>query len=175
MTKGRCKHLRIGGPDPKCDLGLSPIAFAKAACLMGENVRDGLFFRLPCDSMEWTLAFLKRTRGYKTPEEIPGEMRHIIAQKGSCDKFTDPTDEEIAASEEADKKKIQQFEKVLPLIKQIKDEHNESWSGVVKCPVCGNDLLILLNCVRSEYEDPTALQKHCHGRCKTEDCVGWME
>jgi len=42
---------------------------------------------------------------------------------------------------------------------------NQTLVGTIKCPVCGHSLDYKI----SEYNG------HCHGQCRTEDCLTWME
>jgi len=83
-----------------------------------------------------------------------------------CTKYEEPTPEEIAAYEAEVAGMMSRFEKVLPVIHEIKKEHKgTSVKGVKKCPVCGGTL----------HFTHAACNGHVHGECETTDCVSWME
>lgn len=87
-------------------------------------------------------------------------------QKAVCDKYEDPTAEEIAAHEAETKAFMDRFTKTLPLIAKVKAEHKgQSWQGVEVCPVCSGKL----------HMSHAACNGHVWGRCETEGCLSWME
>lgn len=166
MTKGRCKHCSHQGLKIVCALGLDPEAMAKAACKPGEDYKVGLAFRIPCDSKEWEMDFFKRTQ-HRGPKDSPSAAQlACIEQKAHCDKFTDPTDEEIAAHQASINDGIKRFKLTLPLIARIKKEHKgTNWKGVEVCPACNGRL----------HLTHTECNGHVWGKCETEGCLAWME
>jgi hypothetical protein len=165
MEKGRCKHCRHEGLKITCALGLDPEAKAKAACPPGENYRDGLFYRIPCDSLAWHQA-----RRQRVP--ISGGQLHALNHHAECDQFADPTDAELAQQEEEMNAFMKRMDLLTPVIQRIKREHDQSWRGVVPCPVCGGgELHLKLNVFGGIH----GRQKHLHGKCATDLCVAWME
>jgi hypothetical protein len=96
-----------------------------------------------------------------------------ISRKPKCSDFTDPTDEQILAHEAEMVNRENQIVALLPLMRRIKTEHNESWKGSEPCPVCGGLLLLSLACHFSGHQ---GTKKHtpasCSGRA---GASGWME
>lgn len=167
MTKGRCKHCSHQGLKIVCALGLDPEAMAKAACNPGENYKMGLMFRIPCDSKEWDLSFGKRSRhdGSGRGGLSAGQLA-CIEQKAHCDQFTDPTDEEVKAHQDAITEHAKKFAMTLPLIARIKKEHKgTNWYGFEVCPACNGKL----------HMRHAAYNGHVWGNCETEGCLSWME
>lgn len=54
---------------------------------------------------------------------------------------------------------------VVPAIMDAKKELPEGGTKTMKCPKCQGKLAVVVSRVN----------KHCHGRCKTKDCLSWME
>ena len=166
MTKGRCKHCSHQGLKIVCALGLDPVAMAKASCRLGEDYSLGLMFRIPCDSKEWDMAFWNRTRNDGSKSRMSASQLDCIEQKASCDQFTDPTDEEIKAHQDAITEHTKKFAMTLPLIRRIKQEHKGTdWKGVEVCPACQGKL----------HLTHAAYNGHVWGQCETADCLSWME
>lgn len=166
MQKGVCIHSRVEGMKHLCALGFDPDGMAKAACNPGEDYEFGLAYRRPCHSKEWEEDLLTR-HGRRGDEKL----RRIIAQKAVCDRFTEPTNEQVAEAEKERKASIERFKKVLPLISEIKDGSQKSGHGVSICPVCGGSLVWRLNV----FGNPKRPKKHLWGRCETPGCVNWIE
>lgn len=83
-----------------------------------------------------------------------------------CDKYTEPSAEEIAKSKAEMEAAMERMTKTFPLISRIKKEHKgESWKGVEACPVCGGKL----------HMTHSAFNGHVWGKCETAGCVAWME
>jgi len=57
------------------------------------------------------------------------------------------------------------LEYTLPISQAAKLEFLQGGMKTIKCPKCGGEL----NVVVSTYN------QHCHGRCKTDGCLSWME
>lgn len=160
MTKGRCKHCSHQGLKIVCALGLDPEAMAKASAAPGDNYRDGLLLRIPCDSREWDLRF------FRHGGEMSDGQKRCIDQKSTCDKFADPTDEEIAAHDKAMTAAMNRMQLIVPLIKRIKKEHRgESWAGIEVCPACQGKLHLSI----------ASINGHVWGQCETSGCVNWVE
>ncbi len=149
-----------------CALGLDPEAMAKAAAKPGEDYRHGLAFRIPCDSKEWNLSFGKRSRHDGSGTGLSAGQLACIEQKATCDKFTEPTDEEIALHQTQIEDGLKRFKLTLPLIARIKKEHKgTNWKGVEFCPACNGKL----------HMTHASLNGHVWGNCETEGCLSWME
>ena len=54
---------------------------------------------------------------------------------------------------------------IIPIMLNAKEEFPKGGMKVMECPKCKGDLTIM---VSSE-------NLHCHGNCKTKDCLNWME
>lgn len=90
---------------------------------------------------------------------------------GECDRKEYPTAEEIAVREAELKARFAATVKArTAIIEHLGGPWNRGMdgsSGEIDCPVCnGKDTLLFS---RSGYNG------HMHARCKTEDCVSWME
>lgn len=86
--------------------------------------------------------------------------------QGTCEKYEEPTAEDIAADDAAMEAAIARMKRTLPLCARIKAEHKgESWKGVETCPECGGKL----------HLSHAAMNGHVWGKCETENCLAWME
>ena len=84
----------------------------------------------------------------------------------ACDKYEEPTQEEIDESEAWIQKRIEQIKLVNPLVSEIKAEHGlTDAKGTKQCPVCDGTLHYTVSSVNG----------HVWGCCETEDCLRWME
>lgn len=64
------------------------------------------------------------------------------------------------------KELMKNMELSLPVMEQVKKDHKgEDWVGMVECPKCKGELQVS----HARYNG------HVHGRCKTDNCLGWME
>ena len=141
MKKGTCKHFN-GMVNERCD------ADVRYYDVTPDPDGVGCWRRTPCH----------RDRHPNDAEEF--------GQPGTCEKYEEPTPEEIAAYEAEIEASHQRMLKTLPVIRRIKEEHKgESWQGVEKCPVCDGKL----------HMSHAACNGHVHGRCETDGCVAWME
>lgn len=139
MSKGTCVHF-CGSREKTCGAGV--------------NVREitggpdlGWFIRIPC---------------HKEIEVRGGEP----VPRVSCEKYREPTPEELAEDEAAYEAAHQRMMLVMPLMGKIKKEHKgKDARGVVECPVCKGKL----------HYSHAKYNGHVHGRCETEGCLNWME
>jgi len=84
----------------------------------------------------------------------------------TCDKYTEPTNQEIEDHEKWADEIIERLNKASPLISELKKEYGETGGkGTRPCPVCGNTLNFTVS----------SLNGHVHGKCETKDCLSWME
>lgn len=84
----------------------------------------------------------------------------------TCDKYAEPSAEEVAAHDAMIKAEMEKFMAAGPLIKEVKREHKgTNWKGVKECPVCKGKL----------HMSHAAYNGHVWGRCETEGCLAWME
>ncbi len=88
-----------------------------------------------------------------------------------CDKARYPTKEELASREAEIQKR---FEGVIVARQAIVESLGGPWkrgvegsNGVIDCPVCSAGKSLQFR--RAGYNG------HIHARCKTDDCVSWME
>ena len=83
-----------------------------------------------------------------------------------CDKYMEPTKDQIAESDAIRDKAIVRLLKTLPLSMRIKTEHKgKNWAGIEECPVCLGKL----------HLSHSASNGHVWGKCETKDCVSWIE
>ena len=84
----------------------------------------------------------------------------------TCDKYEEPTPEEIAADEEWMRQRMEMHEKVAVVVAPIRKEYKgRSGRGTITCPCCGGNL----------HWSISGYNGHMHGRCETEGCISWME
>lgn len=152
MRVGTCKHYNGD--------------YHNKTCLVGVCYRDltpkpdepGSAFRKPCDRiMHW-------------PNPSPAQQA-AFDERGKCDKYEEPTAEEIKAYEAMMDAAVKRMKLTIPLIGRIKREHKQSWAGVETCPVCGGKLYLKLN----HFDGIHGHEAHCHGQCETPGCVSWCE
>lgn len=144
MRKGCCKHYHGSFNSDLCAAG---VAFADVTPRHGEK---GWGLRMPC------MLCSASGKPYDDPE------------KGTCDKFAEPTDDELAEYQREIYVSMELFAKAGPVIREIKSQHKgQDWRGVVDCPACGVKEALHLS--HSGYNG------HVHGRCETDNCLAWME
>ncbi len=54
---------------------------------------------------------------------------------------------------------------IIPIMLDAKQEFPQGGMKVMECPKCKDKLTLVV----SSYN------QHCHGNCKTEGCLNWME
>lgn len=148
MRKGTCKYFNGGLHNRTCEAGV-----VYDDVTTEPNNRSGKALRLPCHS--------------KIFFSQPSESQLVeFNRRGQCSKFTEPTDDEVAAHEKDMERSIERITNTLPIISRIKELHKgESWAGVDACPNCGGIL----------HLTHAALNGHVHGQCETSGCVSFME
>jgi len=85
--------------------------------------------------------------------------------EAACENYTEPTDAEIAESEEEMEKAMQRMRLAFPLISKLKQENPDGGSGETECPACDGKL----------HYSVAGCNGHTHGKCETEGCLSWME
>lgn len=138
MRPGVCKHCK-GTRDQFCGAGIDV-----RALVGGDNF--GWVLRRPCHRLDLD--------------------RRPIATEIICDKYEEPTAEEI----EQDAKEVQEAQdrllQLLPLLSLIRKEHHKhDWQGTAPCPNCNGTLTL------THY----AYNGHIHGRCSTPNCTVWSQ
>lgn len=156
MKKCACKFYNGDFHNTHCDAGV-----AYRDVTTDPDNRLGIAFRKPC--IDW--------EAFKAGNPMSAGQRAEWEKHGTCAKRQAPTDEEIAAWEEDMKKHTAKMMLTIPIISKVKQEHNESWAGVVECPACKGKLHLKLD----RFGGIHGPQKRCHGKCETEGCVSWME
>lgn len=150
MKHGTCKHYNGSFHNTHCDAGVCYLEVTP-----DPDDITGIHFRHPC--------FVR------TPEqvaELNDGQRECYKRRGTCDKFEEPTDAEIAEEEAAFEKFADRFLLTLPLIQEIKESHKgHDWKGSEPCPECGGTL----------HLSHAAYNGHVWGQCETEGCLSWME
>lgn len=97
---------------------------------------------------------------------LPCIIKYRRSDLATCDRYEEPTDDEVAEWREYLDRRMEMHRKVGPAIVEIKRQHKgESWQGVIDCPCCGGRL----------HVSHAAYNGHCHGRCETDGCIAWME
>jgi hypothetical protein len=106
-------------------------------------------------------------------DSLPRNERGVIVLpciqpecQSNCDKYEEPTAEEIAADEEWMRQRMEMHRKVGEVIIPIRKEYKgRSGNGTITCPCCGGNL----------HWSISGYNGHMHGRCETAGCVSWME
>jgi hypothetical protein len=148
MQTGCCKHFTGSYHNTHCQAGVCYRDVTTEPDRM-----EGSLLRLAC--------FSRMDRLGSSAEQIAE-----FEKRGTCEKYQEPTAEEIAAYEAEMKAHMDKYMLVTPLINEVKREHKgKGWTGVKECPVCKGELRMS----HSSYNG------HVHGRCETEGCLAWME
>lgn len=124
----------------------------ECVCEAGVNLRkhvggpdDGWAARLPCNSL----------LGQRDPAAVV-----------SCDKYEEPTPEEIADEEAFMAEMMNRTQQSIPWMESIKEAYKgKNACGVDKCPICGNVI----------YWSIAASNGHMDAECRTEGCLKFME
>lgn len=145
MEIGTCKHLTSTWHDTHCKAGVC------YRDVTNKPDEPGSAYRIPCRR-------IVDAHGRKVRDEL--------GPPGTCDKYEDPTPEEVAEYEAAIEALIARSEKSIPVMLKVKKEHEgKDWKGVEPCPVCGGNL----------HLSHAAYNGHVWGKCETKDCLAWME
>lgn len=145
--QGTCKHFNGSHHNTHCEAGMCYDQITP-------NASDpGSYYRMPCHRV---FPDMKRA----------AEVWAEHGTQGTCEKYEEPTSEDIAADDAAMEAAIARMKRTLPLCVRIKVEHEgENWKGVETCPECGGKL----------HLSHAACNGHVWGKCETEDCLAWME
>lgn len=115
------------------------------------GVRDGLAIRLPCS-------------GHFANEEV--RAKHLGLVPIECPKFEKKTPEDIQKEHDALQAAIDRMTKIGPWISaQKKANHPRDRVVAEKCPICAGEIQFRI----SSYNG------HMHAKCKTDDCINFME
>lgn len=148
MRKGTCKFFNGAFHNECCQAGIRYEDVTPEP-----ERRTGKALRIPCHSQLF----------FSAPNK--GQLAEF-AKRGTCAKYTEPSDEEIAEHEAKMRAAISRITATIPLIGRIKDAHRgENWSGVDTCPTCAGILQLT----------HAGLNGHVWGQCETKGCVSWME
>lgn len=161
MNRGQCIHwngLR-GDDDHCCGAGVNYTqAFGPAM---------GMFLRLPCVRFQELPAHGRGTYIKAGEPTVLKEFDRRGQVMVPCDKFREPTEEEIQR-DRADTDAS--FERTMVALKvagqwRVRPKPAQNRREIVECPVCKGRL----------HLSQSAYNGHVHGRCETEGCVSWME
>jgi len=145
MQKGLCKHYNGSFHNKTCDAG---ICYKEVT---PDPDKPGCALRRPCRTIPV----------FDSPSQL-----EEFAKRGSCDKYQEPTEAEIAEYEAKVQSIVRNFEASLPLIGRVKKEHKgQDWRGVEECPICKGKVHL----THAKYNG------HVHGKCETTDCLSFME
>jgi hypothetical protein len=144
MQKGVCKHftgLGLGGDYGKrCNAGVCYRTHVGGSDL-------GWAIRVPC-------ILGHKMSSFDSSQVVP------------CEKYEEPTAEEIAQFERETEAMIARQVKAFPLIEAMKREfEGQDATKSVECPVCKGKLTMT----------HAAYNGHVWGNCETADCLSWME
>lgn len=145
MKQGMCKHYNGSHSNECCDAGVS------YDVVTPDHKKPGCGFRKPCIAVT-------SNHGLQVLADL--------GPQGSCDRYEEPSKEEIAADVQAMDAAVNRMLSVGPVLSEVRRNHaGENWSGVIQCPVCEGALSL----------SHAAYNGHISGRCGTEGCVSWME
>jgi len=103
---------------------------------------------------------------YDDVRPIPCLTKYRRENSPTCERYEEPTDEEVADDEAYIQARMEMHRKAGAAIVEVKRQHKgKNWVGVITCPVCEGNL----------HVSHAAYNGHVHGRCETEDCLSWME
>lgn len=154
MDKGRCKFNNGTFHNDVCDAGIR-----YRDVVTEPDRQEGIAWRYPCTD----LVRIGTDKRHSAPS---ASQLAEYAKRGTCPKYAEPTDDEIAAHEAEVETHMQKFRLTLPLISKAKKEHKGTdWKGVETCPACGGRL----------HMTHSAYNGHVWGQCETEGCLNWME
>ena len=148
MRENECKHLTG--------------AFTNSTCAAGVNYNDvipdpdkpGRLLRLPCRSYDG--------------DEHAAKCHALHGPPGTCDKYEEPTAEEVAAHNKAVEEAIAKDLLCIPLIAIAKSAcvGKRAVSKEFDCPACEDGTLTV---------EVSGYNMHTRGRCSTAECVSWIE
>lgn len=148
MRQNTCKHFNGTHHNEKCEAGV-----CYRDVTPDPDRIDGYLLRLPCF----------KNLGLSNPNK---SQLAEFEKRGTCEKYEEPTKEDIAAYDAEMVADIERTEKTIPICSRIRAEHKgENWSGVEACPVCGGSL----------HLRHAACNGHIHASCETKDCISFME
>lgn len=155
MKPGTCKFYNGDYHNKCCDAGVD----YRSVTTEPDRI-EGSAYRKPC--VRWDKWHGSKGQiGLDRPETIEEWNK-----RGHCNKYTEPTKEEIEAFESEMQKAHDRFMLALNLIAKVKKEHKgKSWKGVEVCPACNGKL----------HMTHAAYNGHVWGKCETEGCLAWME
>jgi len=155
MKSGTCKFYNGDYHNKCCEAGVP----YRSVTTEPDRI-DGKAFRKPC--VQWD-----KWRGENGHIGLHNDAaRENWNKRGTCDKYTEPTKEEIADYEAEMKKATDRMLLALNVIAKVKKEHKgQSWKGIEECPACGGKL----------HMSHAAYNGHVWGKCETEGCLSWME
>lgn len=148
MEHGTCKHFN-GVQHATCKAGVAYRDFQRGIpCVkyIAVSVRGGTMLRA----------------GEEPAQREPWEYDGI-----ACERYTEPTDEEVQASDEAYEVRMKKTFAARRVAGKwrVKPKPQEDRAEVVECPVCAGRL----------HLRQSAYNGHVHGQCETASCVSWME
>lgn len=151
MKKGTCKHFNGSMLHLYCRAGVS------YALVNGRPAEmNGFAMRLPC---------VRYTQQEQIEKWTVGQLK-AYSERGKCEKFCEPTDEEIAKYEEQINQDSKLYRASIVLASRIRLYHSgENWSGKMDCPVCKGKVSVSIS----------ASNDHTRGKCETKDCLQWIE
>lgn len=146
MRSGCCKHFNGSYHNTHCDAG---VCYRDVTPKPDE---PGSAIRQPCR---------------KPDDDHDFRVLAETGPQGVCNKYEEPTQEEIAADEAAWEAAKDRMFKSIPWTMKIKEANQgKNASGTDECPICGN--VIHWSCAG-------AYNGHVHARCETENCLNFME
>lgn len=147
MDKHTCKHF-CGLRDKQCSAG---IPYASVTPRPND---PGSALRIPCTLPE------------KFDNRLSENQRTQLKEKGTCEKFELPTQEDIDKYDADVRRIVDMHMKSVPFAAEMRKKHREKgFAGIVECPICKGTLHFRV----SSYNG------HTSGKCETEGCLNYME
>ena len=162
MRHGTCIHFTglLREDDSTCKAGVNyRLAF--------DGSKPGLFLRMPCRQYQTLYPNGRRTYIRHGQETIREEINRRGETMISCDRYQEPTDAEIEASQKAIEAHMQKTFTALKVAGEwrVNPKPKQDRAEVIKCPICKGRL----------HLSQSASNGHVRGQCETADCVHWIE
>ena len=82
-----------------------------------------------------------------------------------CDKYRDPTPEEIKEDQRIHKAALERMRTIMPVVAEWRKKPPRGKQEIIECPACKGRL----------HLSQAASNGHVWGKCETPGCASWME
>lgn len=151
MSPHTCKFYNGDHHNKCCDAGVDyESVTTEPERLLGKA------FRKPC--VNWGK--------FKAGNPMSALQQAEWEKRGTCDKYTEPTPEEVVKYEQEMHAHAERMMKGIEATMDIRKKYKgQNWKGVIECPICKGRL----------HVSHAAMNGHVWGKCETVNCLAWME